>query len=183
MATEQAMAQATQQEAEVHSDAASPQTADPPSNSERVQPVGALSRAGRTLWQAALGGMVGMQQRTGKAFNRLVHKGASYQRLSRHEGRTEKAAPAAQQPRLRPAQRLHQLEHRLEDRLDKGRDNTLHFIGVPSKHDFESLQREVADLKRLIQQLQTKVSQQNTETHCEEKRPPVWTVCGLAELE
>lgn len=106
-----------------------------------------------TLWKASVGAAVSAQHRSGKFFKRMVEKGERYQyrRAQPHE------QTAADQPatgnKLSASERIHNLEHRIEDRLDRGRDNTLHWIGVPSNKEFEELQHKVEELSKHVESL------------------------------
>lgn len=120
----------------------------------------ARSRAlGENLWHATLGTTVSVRRRARKHYRRLVNRGARYQRLRAHFTRSDRGGADAPPPQAEPAprvsavERLHNFEHNLEDRLDRSRDNTLHWIGVPSRKDFEALEQKVEILNQELQAL------------------------------
>ncbi len=111
----------------------------------------------KTLWQATLGTAITLEQRGAKAFNRLVDKGAKFQGQnnqvkSTHTGEntSEKSA------KLRAVDRIHDLENKIEHGLDRGRNNTLHWIGVPNREDFETLNQQLKVLTEKVEMLEKK---------------------------
>ena len=109
----------------------------------------------QTLWRATLGATITAQHRTAKMFNRLVEKGTRYQHLM---AKAQEHAPPAEEPaepRLSTVERIHNFEHSIEDRLDKGRDSTLHWIGVPSYKEFDALVAKVDSLAHAVESLQS----------------------------
>ncbi len=123
---------------------------------EGSRPLFARTRAvGRTVWRATLGAAVTVEHRTARFFNRMVEKGARYQsqRARDHSG-DDQAHSADTAARPSAVERLQHLEHSIEDRLDKGRDNTLHWMGVPSRKDFAALEQKIEELTRALEEVQ-----------------------------
>lgn len=123
-----------------------------------------LQAAMGTLWHAIQGATITAGHRASELFERLAEKGAEYQRSRARTNRdhsssgqsaTHSAEPGDQgASRPSAVERIHTLEHTLEDRLDKGRDSTLHWIGVPSNKAFEALETRVEILAQAVESLQ-----------------------------
>ncbi len=106
-----------------------------------------------TLWKASVGVAVTAQHRSGKFFKRMAEKGERYQNLRAQPQEQATVERQADGTKLSAVERIHNLEHRIEDRLDRGRDSTLHWIGVPSNKEFEELQHKVEELSKLVEGL------------------------------
>lgn len=117
-------------------------------------------RAARRLWQASLGVAVSARDRASRAYNHLVEKGEQHQ-----QQRREQQAAEARSLKDAAADRINNLEHTLEDRLDRGRDNTLHWIGVPSRKDFEALEAKLEALTEQLQRLQSQSEPRAARSH------------------
>lgn len=119
-----------------------------------------LRQTAQSLWQAGLGAALTIESRAGDAFRRLVKKGARYQSLrQRRRHRNEAAEIEASTEHARTlkasaSERMHHIEHSIEASLDRGRDNTLHWIGVPSRKDFDALEKQVDALTHLVATMQ-----------------------------
>lgn len=98
-------------------------------------------------------GAVVLGRRSGKELlDRLVDEGASYQQHAGGDplpdGTAETLAEQGGSARTNSSVRAKAVDriHDLEKRLDSGVNNTLHFIGVPSRKDFEQLESMVNEL-------------------------------------
>ncbi|MEE8057261.1 MAG: phasin family protein [Pseudomonadales bacterium] len=115
----------------------------------------------RTLWQACLGAAVTLEHRTAKYFNHLAAKGARFQYHSKVQ---EKSASQQTDGLEKPARgKLWSVDrmHDIEQSLDKGRNNTLHWIGVSSRNDLSAMSKRVDELTEKIQQMEQQLRQQN----------------------
>lgn len=121
-----------------------------------------IRKTARTLWQAGLGAALTVESRASDVFHRLAKKGARYQSLRRRQtGQQPVATDEADNTEFQSrsiresaSERIHHFEHSLEASLDRGRDNTLHWIGVPSRKDFEQLENQVEALTHLVAAMQ-----------------------------
>lgn len=119
-----------------------------------IQPVSRTRAALDSLWKASVGVAVTAQHRSGKFFKRMAEKGERYQHLRAQQPHEQATAEQqADNSKLSTVERIHNLEHRIEDRLDRGRDSTLHWIGVPSNKEFEELQHQVEELRQQVESL------------------------------
>lgn len=119
----------------------------------------------RKLWQASLGAAVTLEHRSIKYFNQLVEKGAKFQYLTSENqsaagdsetGKTSRTRSAT----LRAVDKMHDIEHSIEHGLDKGRANTLHWIGVSSRNELSELSKKVESLEVEVKDLQQQLRQQ-----------------------
>ena len=118
---------------------------------------------GENLWNAVLGTAVSVRHRARRRYHRLARKGARYQRLRAHyKAVNQPQARPEPAPRISAVERLHTIEHNLEHHLDRGRDNTLHWIGVPSRKDFEALEQKVETLSAALEELRGATPEQKT---------------------
>lgn len=123
---------------------------------------GRLKQFASRIWQAGLGAALTLESRSSDVFHRLAKKGARYQSLQRRRREQQRvevvdaAAHADQAHSFRESasERINHLEHSLEASLDRGRDNTLHWIGVPSRKDFEALEKQVDALTHQLAAIQ-----------------------------
>lgn len=143
--------------------ASSPPEPEPQGLDPREEAWRQMNKARETLWYALLGAGLSFSERSSRAFDELVEKGAAFQNQA---GLPPSSSPEedlrAQEETSSAVDRLQRLETQLEDRLDKSRDSTLHWIGVPSWKDFATLQQEVENLRQRIQQLEAQATKSQT---------------------
>lgn len=118
----------------------------------------------RTLWQATLGMTLTARRRSDKVFQRMVRKGAHYQAMRAEQQRHDHSDSDSNQGghgslKEAASERFHELEHSLENQFDRGRDNTLHWIGVPSRRDFEALEKRVDALAQMVAIMQQQLEE------------------------
>ena len=133
--------------------------------------------ASKTLYRASIGMIITAEQKLGKWFHRQVEKGEHYQQHVEKKHAASKSstasksatksttAPKPKSIKLKATDKIHDIEHSLE----KGRSNTLHWIGVPSRNDMDTLQQQVAQLTKqmtaLSKQLKKSESPKATKKH------------------
>jgi len=97
-----------------------------------------------TIWLAGLGAFSKGQEESGKIFDALVKEGEAVQ---------SRASKSAQEKisdvRTKATEAWGQLEQVFEDRVER----TLNRLSVPSKHDIDTLSKNVADLTRAVTKL------------------------------
>lgn len=122
----------------------------------------------KTLWQGLLGTAITVEHRTAKMFKRLVEKGARFQYHNQYvQAQTELKDGDIENPqttekvttKLRAVDRMHSIEHSIENTLDKGRSNTLHWIGVPSRDDIGEINAQVKILTEKVNSLEEQLRQ------------------------
>ncbi|MEE8059004.1 MAG: phasin family protein [Pseudomonadales bacterium] len=119
----------------------------------------------KTLWRANLGAAILLEKNSVTLFSHLVEEGAQFQNRAKDEvgktmGAVKKSALGAKN---KATGKIHNFEHK----IDTGVNNTLHWIGVPSRNDFESLTGKVNELSEslttLTQQLRQPLEQEQPE--------------------
>lgn len=115
--------------------------------------------AAKTLWRANVGAVILVEANATQLFKRLVEEGEAFQNSSQKEGDVNagNAAASVSNIKLRTVDRIHKIEHK----IDSGVNHTLHWLGMPSRHDFIEMSDKVNDLTEsltiLTQQLKQSV--------------------------
>ena len=169
------MAQKKQQQSTVDAELfdSSPQAADieqPGPSTTEEQEIQSLSfertrSIARKVWQASLGAAVTVEHRTINYFNHLVEKGAHFQHHADKNSSTEgniqpEKTGESRSATLRAVNKIHDIEHSIEHGLDKGRMNTLHWIGISSRNELSALNSKVDELTLEVKALREKLHQQ-----------------------
>lgn len=118
------------------------------------------------LWYALLALTVTTQHQVKKIFNRLVKKGRRLKvklkaKQVKRQAMNQQVdlAKSESKQKLTAVDKIHHLEHSIEDSLDRGRNNTLHWIGVPSQSDFNELTHQVELLSEKVEFLEQELEQ------------------------
>ena len=107
-----------------------------------------LGGAANTLWQANLGAAIIIEAQAEKIFKTLVAEGKAYQNPPRSDDSNDKVhvIPSASEVKDIAFKKIHNIEHK----IDRGVNNTLHWIGIPSRNDFMEMSSQVSDLSESL---------------------------------
>lgn len=100
-----------------------------------------LRDAGRTVWLAGLGAMARVEEEGRELFDYLVDQGRKVEKdqfkaLDRTVARTSDA--------------LKEWGDRVQENIEKGMEEALHRIGLPSRHDLEKLSTRIQTLSKKV---------------------------------
>ncbi len=118
-----------------------------------------LWRGTVNVWHAGLGAAIKTEQQARKLFNHLSEEGRSFQKQTR--GDVHKTVDTVKETAGDVKPRAVDTMHNIEHSLDKGVNNTIHWMGMTSRKDYQALNAKVDSLQEAVENLIERVAEQS----------------------
>jgi poly(hydroxyalkanoate) granule-associated protein len=114
-----------------------------------------ISVGSSALWRANLGAAVLAGRNIQAGFDRLVDEGVAFQKAQKRKKNKRHTAKGKVETGVRSnaVARIHDIENQ----IDRGVNNTLHWIGMPSRKDFSEMSDKVNQLSESLDTLTTQL--------------------------